>query len=189
MKVIVISPPRPLPNELSWVKKLFHAGLEIFHVRKPDFSLRELEQYIQKIPVRFHPKIMLHSHHELIEKYDLRGIHYPEKAIEHGISNNIFTKSTSFHSLSQLKEGSDIFEYIFLSPIFNSISKKGYNAAFEIHELKKELKLSTHQVIALGGINKDKMAQIMELGFGGVALLGGIWESDSPVKAFEELKR
>ncbi|WP_020531393.1 thiamine phosphate synthase [Flexithrix dorotheae] len=187
MKILVLSPPETIPNELEYLKGFFNHGLEIFHLRKPKFSLRELEQYIQKVPVKFHPRIMLHSHHDLIDKYDLRGLHYSEKTKESWQLNNPHLKSTSFHSLAQLTEDNPIFEYVFLSPIFNSISKPGYSAAFKIEDLKQALAGSNTTVIALGGMNKQSIGRVKQLGFSGMALLGGIWNRISPVETFQEI--
>ena len=68
------------------------------------------------------------------------------------------------------------YEYVFLSPIFNSISKQNYNTKFTLHELHQasDIGLIDSKVIALGGITPDNIATTMQLGFGGAAVLGYI---------------
>ncbi|MCD8176408.1 MAG: thiamine phosphate synthase [Tannerellaceae bacterium] len=69
------------------------------------------------------------------------------------------------------------YEYLFLSPIFNSVSKQGYNAAFPEKQLISAAArgIINPKVIALGGIGKDNLEQVAAWRFGGVALIGNIW--------------
>jgi thiamine-phosphate pyrophosphorylase len=68
-----------------------------------------------------------------------------------------------------------------LSPIFDSISKVGYKSAFTNDELLKASKdgIIDERVIALGGITPDKIPYLRELNFGGVAMLGSIYNVDA----------
>ncbi len=95
--------------------------------------------------------------------------------------------STSIHQLKDYGQlDSSIFSYAFLGPVFDSISKQGYQAmAPENHPLylqKKEIPL-----IALGGIKGNNATEAMALGFDGVAVLGWLWQHPHPVKALEQL--
>ena len=67
---------------------------------------------------------------------------------------------------------------MFLSPVFDSISKAGYRGAFPPQELDGAARrgLIDHKVVALGGVSAQKMPQVHAWGFGGVALLGAVWE-------------
>lgn len=96
--------------------------------------------------------------------------------------------STSFHLLADLGVCRGELDYCFLSPIYPSISKVDYpaNPAFEDREqLAGGLAGSRYPVLALGGVTPDRFAELQELGFAGAALLGGIWQADDPVAAWE----
>ena len=45
MQIIVISSKDKSKSEIPQVIKLFIAGLEVFHLRKPKFSLKRMEDY------------------------------------------------------------------------------------------------------------------------------------------------
>src|ERR1039458_7901787 len=107
MKLIIISSPVAVPNEHEIINSLFEEGLEIFQLHKPDFSKDEMKQFVQQIPFKYHNKIALHSS-------------FPK-----------------FHSLKELEEHKEKYEYAILSPIFDSISKTGYKSKFDLQELKK----------------------------------------------------
>lgn len=61
------------------------------------------------------------------------------------------TISTAFHELSQLQGEYGALDYAFLSPIFDSISKKGYVAAFDHQTLAHKVACSSVPLVALGG--------------------------------------
>lgn len=162
MKLIVISNPVNLNNEHVILCSLFEAGLECFHVYKPLFSKEEIQNYIQGIPSVYHSKIVLHSEY------------------------------FKFHSLKELEECKEKYEYAFLSPVFDSISKQGYKGKFDLQELKNSPLLRREaggEIIALGGIDEYTIAEAISVGFKGVAVLGAVWMSDDPLKKFKELKR
>jgi thiamine-phosphate pyrophosphorylase len=68
--------------------------------------------------------------------------------------------------------------YLFLSPIFDSISKQGYCSNFSI-ELLREAQaegIIDNKVIALGGVTPRKQPLLESLGFGGYAMMGAVWK-------------
>lgn len=178
MKVIVITAPAYLDNEKEVITKLFEAGLSTLHIRKPDFNVDETEQFILSIPSEFHNRIVLHNHYELATIYSLKGLHVKSGHIIGNSSKG--TTSISAHSVEQLKL-LPYYDYIFLSPVFDSISKNGYKGKFDFGLLAKQLKQikllnNNSSVIALGGITAENTEKAIEMGFDGVAALGYLWE-------------
>jgi thiamine-phosphate pyrophosphorylase len=122
--------------------------------------------------------------------FKIKGIHYPEKVRRATTSYPRHIQlSTSFHTFQDLIASPKVFDYVFLSPIFNSISKDGYNAGFDLEELKQVLENIGHHVIALGGVDENNLLITEELGFAGVAVLGAIWEDSNPVEKFKRIKK
>jgi thiamine-phosphate pyrophosphorylase len=69
-------------------------------------------------------------------------------------------------------------DYVTLSPIYNSISKPGYNSSFDLFDAQLLSALKRQKVIALGGVTPDKFQQLHDAGFAGAALLGYVWRDD-----------
>lgn len=69
-------------------------------------------------------------------------------------------------------------DYVFLSPIFDSISKSGYRSAFSYARLRDaaDRGVIDEKVVALGGVTFDKIPLLSSLHFGGAAMLGAIWK-------------
>jgi len=199
MQLIVISSPHNVNNEHQILNDLFKAGLKTFHLRKPTFPLFVLEDYIQQIPEKYHNRIVIHTNYDLMLKYNLKGIHITRKHKKNPFRTWLKTTwlkykkpnmhiSTSIHSLQEVLSSTNKYNYLFLSPIFKSISKSNYQPKFDFEELQTTLNNSTSSIIALGGIDASKIDQCKDLGFKGVALLGGIWHAPDPLLAFKECK-
>jgi thiamine-phosphate pyrophosphorylase len=200
MKLKVISFPENISNEADHVQRLFNAGLETFHLRKPWSDEKEFEETLRQLPPLFYKKIMIHSHYKLVEKYNLQGIHlaawFMKNASEPELQQVIasarerkLTVSGSFHRVEELEKLTLKLDYVFLGPVFNSISKKDYFSKIDLEQAAAFLqKRRRFEVIALGGIDQSNIHQVKDAGFDGVALLGSIWKDSNPCVKFETIK-
>ncbi len=177
MKIIVITTPNFIKGEESVIPHLLQLGVDIVHIRKPSATCEQLALLLDSLPKWCYDRLVVHDCLELANEYHLRGIHLNRR--NHTIPDN-FTGSLSMscHSLEEVDIKKDMADYVFLSPIFNSISKSGYNSAFSKEELHNAMKQGTidHKVIALGGVSAANIDTVKDLGFGGAALLGDIWD-------------
>jgi thiamine-phosphate pyrophosphorylase len=200
MKIVVISDPLFIQKEHDLINALFEEGLDYFHLRKPDYTESEMADYLKMIKPTFLKKISIHSHYRLIEKYNLRGIHLTNKyleAISEDELKDLFKLakkkglqiSTSIHNLSELSGLK--YNYVFLSPVFDSISKPQYKSVLNPEALKEVLRnLKSEKnhpaIIALGGMTEDKIEKISDMGFDGFALMGVLWNK---LKESEDLTK
>lgn len=177
MKWIVITSPDAMPGEAFFIDRLFHEGLDLLHLRKPEADEETYARLIEAIPEAWHHRLVLHDHFELTHRYALHGIHlnrrHPEAPAGFGGSC-----SASCHSFEEVAQKKSSCDYLFLSPIFNSISKQGYEAAFTPQTLQEAARkgLIDSQVVALGGITLERIQQLHDWHFGGAAFLGDIWQ-------------
>ena len=190
-KIIVLTPENFVAKEIESVCKLFSEGLPLLHIRKPYFSEQDLREYIIKLPSKYYRRIVLHSHYKLVKEFKLKGAHLPEKAraskktIELLKRNEIKIISTSFHSTAQVKRSRRKYEYVFLSPVFDSVSKQGYRSKFILENLIPVLK--TNNIIGMGGVTDKNILSLKETGFTGAATIGYVWESKSQVQQYKKL--
>ena len=183
--IILISNPAPVNDEHEIISQLFNDGLYIFHLRKKEFQENEMRTFIENIPQKFRERIVLHSHYHLAAEFGLKGIHVP--AVYAG-GMPAGTLSVSFHSPEEIQKSELPFDYCFLSPVFDSISKEGYKSRFNSDELRLFLKDRKEKIIALGGMDEDKIETVKSLGFSGIALLGAIWQNENPVEKFKRIR-
>lgn len=206
MKSIAFTYPVNIEDEHKLLIDLFEEGIDFLHVRKPDLSFGALIQYLNKVPNEFHNRIVLHDHFSLIGEFDLAGINLNSKSIgqlvleeevdkcyiqplvqtEDGIEvNRNLAKQVSYsaHSFEEIDNLTINASYVFLSPIFDSITKFNYKSSFLDHEkLKKDLSIAKKNIIALGGVSNDKIKLCEELGFAGYARLGDAWKNSITIE-------
>lgn len=206
MEIVVISNPEPIENESTIINELFREGLGVLHLRKPNESENELCKLIEKIDQQYHDKIALHQHFSLTERFKIKRLHFSEKnralyTIEQlmEFKNKGFTLSTSVHSMEDYNSLNQLFQYAFIGPVFESISKLNYKPSFDIVEqlnkqqmLKQKAKAFQHdqrprevRIYGIGGVDHTKLEQMKN--FDGVALLGAIWNYRE--NAIEEYKK
>lgn len=198
MQLLVITPPALVPDEARLAAALLAAGLPRLHVRKPPFGPAEMRDYVHHIPTRYHARLVLHSHPALVTELNLGGLHLTAAARNRLRSRPQLcpgqTLSTAFHTLVEIRQHRRKYDYVFLSPVFDSISKTGYAANPELSTLDEVLRQRRQRggyvphVLALGGITADKLARVQQAGFAGAAVLGAIWQSPDPMAAFRELQ-
>ncbi|RAV99014.1 thiamine phosphate synthase [Pseudochryseolinea flava] len=193
MKLIVISNPTSIPNEVAIINALLDEGLEIFHVRKPGLNMKDTIDFLLGIKTEHREKLVMHDHHSIASKIGTKRIHFsgekrmytPEHDLKQWRSKN-YTLSTSVHSVEEYSELSPHFHYTFLGPVFESISKPGYKPmhAFDLPEKRNT------QIFAIGGITPDKLNDAALSKFDGATLLGTIWQDpDNAIKTFQHARR
>ncbi|MBL4578498.1 MAG: thiamine phosphate synthase [Flavobacteriales bacterium] len=199
MKLIILSRRKIHKREPETVTSLFKNGLETFHLRKPGASKADIEDFLKQIPQKYLNRVVLHSKHELVPKYGLKGIHLTSRDRKKKfrtwfhmkylkVKHPLMTMSTSFHSLETLIEGGSKYDYSFLSPVFDSVSKANHKGQFAKHNLSVIFDKLEHKTIALGGVEEDKIEKVREMGFTGAAVLGAIWKSPDPLAKFIRIK-
>jgi thiamine-phosphate pyrophosphorylase len=199
MKLIVVSKSRMYSGEAELIIRLLDNGLELFHLRKPHASRKSMEIFINQIPSKYWGRIVVHSNYMLAAKYQLKGIHLTRKERKKKLKTWLIRRylnvkhpalsiSTSYHSLEPLNQNKQNYEYVFLSTIFNSVSKDKKQANFVRPNLSVFLNNSPHNVIALGGIEASRIDDVAKMGFSGAAAVGGVWASDDPLETFLEIK-
>lgn len=198
MQLLAITPPTPVPDEPRLATELLAAGLPRLHVRKPGFGAAEMRDYVQQIPARHYPRLVLHGHPALVTALGLGGLHLTAaaraalRAAPHLRPGQKL--STSFHTLAEIRQHRRRYAYVFLSPIFDSLSKENYAAAFDLatvaaalHQLRRRPGYRP-AVLALGGITPARLPIVQQAGFAGAAVLGSIWQSPDPVAAYRALQ-
>jgi thiamine-phosphate pyrophosphorylase len=198
MKVILISPAQQQDSEIGILLNIFEHGLPTYHVRKKTFSTRQLKEYLEEIPEKYHNRIVIHSHHELALKFNLKGIYISRSHKKRKMKLWFWKKwlklrrkqleiSTMLRNIEGVLEYIPRYDYIFLSPVFDSLSGN-FQSAFSDYNLIPTLKNSKYKVIARGGVSVNNIERAHKLGFAGIAFYTSIWKADSPLKEFMKVK-
>ncbi len=191
--IVLIAPENDVQNELEILNQLFQEGLQYYHLRKPNKNYEEYCDYLNLIDSKYHNLIVTHYFHELIDEYSLKGIHFQEQKRRDCLDtpsdyfvklNNMYGKtiSSSFHEPEELENCDFEFDYHLLSPVFSSISKQGYQGrGFDVNHINK-------RIVGMGGVTTENLSEFTKLGFKGVGVLGGVWNSKNPISDFKLMR-
>ena len=154
----------------------YKASAEGFTISRSCHSLGEVEE-------------ALAPHFSSIEESEPVGLNFQSSHSLEKDGSYSSPSSLSSEVLDEVFSGSFSFDYVFLSPIFNSISKPGYNAAFTQEQLLQAAASPafSQKVYALGGVSAENLPQVSRMGFAGAVLLGDVWQAPSPVQRFSQL--
>jgi len=190
--LILISNPTRLVEEATLINHFFDEGLDLFHIRKPQDSEQDVKSLIEKIDSKYHMQISLHQHHELADNYGINRLHFNEylrrdqaKEVAQILKNKGYQLSTSVHSAEDFELLNNTFSYSLIGPVFDSISKPGYIAKGD--DLIASFQKST-KAVAIGGIQASNIHRLKGR-FDGVAILGAVWCSETPISNFLQIRK
>jgi thiamine-phosphate pyrophosphorylase len=97
-------------------------------------------------------------------------------------------RSTSVHGWEEFSRLPEGLAYAFISPLFDSISKRGYLADAGVLRLPDGALPCLP--VGLGGVSGETIGLMLERGWKGAAVLGWIWEEPAlAVTRFEQLQK
>jgi thiamine-phosphate pyrophosphorylase len=198
MKLIVITPTKDIPDEQTLVAKMFESGLKTLHLRKPKHSTNQMAEYIKEIPAHFHNRIVLHSHHDLALKFNLKGIHLSRNHLSKNwrywlirmrlrLKFKETSKSRSYARLQQvynLEEQN--FNYYLIGTMFNNMTGELYSGFYEEGVVAAN-KNSGKRLIARGGTGPGCIEKAHKYGFYGIAFNSYLWNAELPYDNFLKL--
>lgn len=192
--IIGITPPTIRGDEAQIITAhLTDGNVDYFHLRHPSATADEMQRLISAIPAQLRERLSLHDHHHLGALYGIGGLHLNSRnprlpALPEGYRPRV---SRSCHSVAEVMDAAHAgaptqesesatypLTYVTLSPIFDSISKQGYGAAFppeQYNRLRSDLAAAEIPVVALGGVTPTRTDLLRNLGFAGAAMLGALW--------------
>lgn len=177
MMAIAITPPAltdPRAEAARIVSLLDSGGYDRVHLRHPAAPLRDVRSLIEAVPQRLHSRLVLHGHFVLVCEFNLGGLHLNRRCPEPP-PRYAGPLSRSCHTVDEVMQ-SHGYAYVTLSPVFDSISKPGYLAAFPAAELER-LTDAPVPVIALGGVTDERLPLLERYNFTGHARIGSLWDN------------
>ena len=186
MLKIVITLPNAIDGEATIIRRLLAGGIDIVHLRKPEAGINYCRALLMRLTETERSRIVIHDYATLYEEFSLRGIHQ-NRNITHLPDGYNGSYTRSCHSLSEVIRYKAECNYLFLSPIFDSISKEGYRSGFSHEELQEAANkgIIDSRVVALGGVTPDKISYLKSLNFGGIAMSGWAYSEANSISPRE----
>jgi thiamine-phosphate pyrophosphorylase len=174
---------------------VFAGGCRWFSLREKDLPPADRRALLDRLVAlgrRSGAVVTVHEDTEAAVAADADGLHLPSggnvEAARSRLPKGLI--GASAHSAAEaaalLGAGAD---YVTVSPIFLSASKRGYGPALGLDGLARIAGAAPGPVIALGGITDGNAAACLATGAAGIAVMGEVMRATDPRISVEHLLR
>lgn len=193
-RIAVMSPMNDRNGEHRILFKLFENGLSAYHLRRPHWSASRCCSWIESVPAKWRSRIVIHQYPHLVRKYNLGGFHQLADGALPGVSGISGKISAQCEDFSDIQKIGKHCRRVMLGPVFPpekydvTVPRRtlGEYAAIAAYWRKQG---GTAEVFAFGGVSAENIRLCREAGFDGVVVVGAVWDTSDPVKAYKQLVR
>jgi thiamine-phosphate pyrophosphorylase len=135
---------------------------------------------------KYNGRLMLHGEASLAKLAGVDGVHLPsgsDAAAARATMGPGKLVGLSIHSIVDV-EAIDprVADYALAGPAFETPSKPGYGPEIGRRGLSEIARAARVPVLAIGGINTARVAEVIAAGCGGVAVMGGVMRAADPAR-------
>jgi thiamine-phosphate pyrophosphorylase len=187
---------QPLTEYLKFIEKCLSSGVSSVQLREKGAAPSFLWDYalrLKSLLVSYKIPLIINDDIELARAIDADGVHLGQ------------TDGSPFDARERLGAGKWIglsieteddleranacqVDYVAASAVFPSANKSNLRTLWGIDGLRDLVKRSKHPLIAIGGINRQNLAEVMAAGAEGCAVIGALHEAVFPAAMAAELR-
>jgi len=184
----------PLP---AAVRFALQGGVRAIQVREKDLPVRELlatAQELRRITRESNAKLFINDRVDVAVAVEADGVHLGHQSMPSEAVRKIVGKKmligVSTHSLAEAVNAEEAgADFITLGPIFVTPSKMQYGEPLGVEAIRIVKKHIRIPVFGLGGIRNANIAQVMQAGADGIAMISAIIAADDIQRAAELMNR
>ena len=140
---------------------MFEEGLDMLHILKPNSEPIFCERLLKLMDKGWRKKIVTHEHFYLKNEFKLHGIHLSQRNPEPPAKYRGHVSCSCF-SMEEVVRRKPKCDYVFLSQIYDGITKPDFKSSFQ--ELSKELESLLADKEKLAGDDDDVRAKYEDIG-------------------------
>ncbi|WP_246047093.1 thiamine phosphate synthase [Colwellia ponticola] len=198
----------PVIDSLYWLKRLLPLGLEIIQLRIKNLALADVEQVIIEavfLAKSYDTRLFINDYWQLAIKHGAYGVHIGQEDLQAadlfkiqqaGLRLGISTHGCYEFLLAQQLQPS----YLAIGAVFPTTTKdmtgqiQGLNNLTQVLALRPNNNITQIPVVAIGGINLVRAAQVVATGVESIAVVTAITEAKSsynisPEQVVEKLQK
>ncbi len=188
LKIYLITDRKLFPENLllSSIEAALKGGIRDLQLREKDLSLSDLFSLavvLRQMTNRYNARLYINDRLDVALMVGADGVHLPESGLPPNEVKGRYPHllvGVSTHSLESAKRAKENgADFITFSPIYETPSKQAFGSPQGLKKLRKIIQEVDLPVIALGGINIDRISEIRKQGAFGAALIRGIWTSSN----------
>ncbi|WP_342219633.1 thiamine phosphate synthase [Rickettsiella endosymbiont of Miltochrista miniata] len=184
----------PIVDSSLWVEKLLTQGVKCIQLRIKDTNALLLEKEIKRsvfLAKKYQAKLFVNDYWQLAIRFNATGVHLGQEdlhdadidAIYHaglylGVSTHCYYEVARAHVYNP--------SYIACGPIYFTSSKEMSFQPQGIEQLKCWRRTLSYPLVAIGGINLDRLPDIIKSKVDGVSVISVITQASDPGAIIEE---
>lgn len=196
LKLCLVTEPKhaSLDAYLNFLEQAILGGVTAIQIRDKHHSFATVYQSalaIKALLSSYSIPLIINDSIELAQRIDADGIHLGQSDMPPLDARKLLGKDKiiglSIETLEQLDVANtlDCIDYVAASAIFKSKTKLDCKTLWGLDGLKQFSQASKHPVIAIGGITKDNVRQVVQHGASGIAVVSAIHDHPNPKLAAE----
>jgi thiamine-phosphate pyrophosphorylase len=174
------------------VAAILAGGCRWISLREKDLLQDEQVAWAEKLlPLahRFGARFTIHG--DIAAATSLDGMHLPEGGNARAARERLGPEKLiglSVHTPRQAVAADTVaLDYLVAGPVYESASKPGYGPALGAKRLTEFVRSTSLPIIAIGGIDAANIAEVMQAGAAGVAVMGGVMRLSDPAQTARDL--
>jgi len=187
----------PVVDSLAWLECLLPLNLNIIQLRIKALQGEALASTIAQavaLARKYHCRLFINDHWQLAIKYRAYGVHMGQEDLADAdlsaIANAGLRLGISTHGCYELLLAKQLQpSYLAIGAIFPTKTKDMTGQIQGVENLKQTLALAgTIPVVAIGGINVQRLEHVWNTGVSSVAVVTAITEAEQPVMATRRMQ-
>ena len=189
---------RPLSRgrDMAWiVREAAAGGVTMVQLREKECSTsefvalaRELKEALQPLGI----PLIINDRADVALAVDADGLHIGQSDMPYETARALLGKDKiiglSVETMDEVVAANALdVDYIGISPVYATPTKTDTLTPFGLAGIDEVMRFSRHRCVAIGGMNRDTIGEVIAHGVEGVAVVSAIVAADSPREASAEL--
>ena len=189
---------RPLSGgrDMAWiVREAAAGGVTMVQLREKECSTSEFITLARELKTALQPlgiPLIINDRIDVALAVDADGVHIGQSDMPYTMARQLLGPDKiiglSVETLDEVIAANALdVDYIGISPVYATPTKTDTLTPFGLEGVDEVLRLTRHRCVAIGGMNRDTIGEVIARGVEGVAVVSAIVAAESPCEASEEL--
>lgn len=180
---------------LEVIEQACAAGIGAIQLREKDLNDKELfllADRVLRITRRHGVPLILNHNVAVGMALAAEGVHLGGRSLPLDAARRLIGPEmllgASTHTLDEARVSSELgADYLVFGPIYDTPSKRGFVSTTGLDPITDLKRVVSIPILALGGIRRANLRDVMSAGFDGAACIGEIMEADNPGQVVAEM--
>ncbi len=173
-------------------KIALEAGVRVIQFREKRMSTRrmfEIAKKLRRLTEEYDATLIINDRVDLALAVGADGVHVGQEDLPAEAVREIFDGivGVSAHTVEEAKKAERFADYLGVGPVFGTKTKRDAKEPIGIEGLRKIVRSVSVPVVAIGGINRNNVLEVLKAGVAGVAVISAIAGAEDPKEEAKKL--